>query len=306
MTAARCLNNLERYNEALEYLDKVDISEMNFVHLKLFLNIIRDLTIKTKDFVHTAKIYGKILELEDDDKTGLILFLLEQYYMEYPKYRKDFVQAMVNSGVNGKYIDLMKIVKADSDKKDVSCDLQKFISGTDRWNDGYSEAIYLAMKHNVDLSGTITKLNTKLMKEILQRISEGHKDYAQITLDYCTSVDFTGSIRELQWIVTAMENAVYTSNELDDENKPVLYDAFVSTLSDYVMNIYNPELFNVDDIEVLPELHRFGYYMTLAFMARNEGNDIVYIRCMKDALKLCESMKELVSFYLSEFEKSLK
>ena len=71
------------------------------------------------------------------------------------------------------------------------------------------------------------------------------------------------------------------------------------------MNIYNPELLNPEDADVLPELHRFGYYMSLAFTAQNEGNDIAYIRSLKEALRLCEPMKDVVSYYLKEFEKHL-
>ena len=38
------------------------------------------------------------------------------------------------------------------------------------------------------------------------------------------------------------------------------------------MNIYNADLLNPEDIEVLPELHRFGYYMMLAVNAK-ENNE---------------------------------
>lgn len=303
---ARCLNSLERHEEALQYLDKVKMDEMNFAHLRIFLNVIRDLIQETKDYKYAANCYKKIFLLEDDDKTGLILFLLEQYYMEHPAERANFAAAMVQSGVDGPYIELMKFVRADRDGTDISEKLAEFISSINRWEEGYAEAIYLAMKHDVDLSDAISKMSSKILKEILQMISQAHIDYAEIALRYCKLEKFSDGIKKLLWMVTALENAVYVSHELSDDDKALLFDTFISALSDYVMNIYNPELLNLEDVEVLPELHRFGYYMTLAFTSLNSGNKIAYIRGLKEALRLCEPMKDLVSFYLTEFEESLK
>lgn len=45
--------------------------------------------------------------------------------------------------------------------------------------------------------------------------------------------------------------------------------------------------------------------MTLAFTAKNDGDSIGYIRCLKEALRLCEPMKDLVSYYLDEFQNEL-
>ena len=41
-------------------------------------------------------------------------------------------------------------------------------------------------------------------------------------------------------------------------------------------------------------------------VAKENNENIAYIRCLKEALSLCEPMKDLVSFYLAEFENELK
>ncbi|MCM1228474.1 MAG: glycosyltransferase family 2 protein [Clostridium sp.] len=307
MHAARCLNRLERYDESIEYLDKVDISEMNFPHLKLYLNIMRDLVTKTKKYDYAVNCYEKILEFNDNDKTGLILFLLEQYYMENPKEREEFASEIVKIGKSGKYVELMRLVKDDNEGRDISDRLSGFLKSVDRWNDGYAEAIYLAMKNNVDVSEAIVKMSHNVLKDIIKIISDGHYlDYAQTTLDYCNNFDYGSSIRNMFWCVSALEAAVYKSNEINSEQKGELFDFFISILSDYVLNIYNPDLLNPDDAEILPEIHRFGYFITLAFTAKNNGDLIGYIRIMKDALRLCEPMKDLVSYYLNDLEAEMR
>ena len=78
---------------------------------------------------------------------------------------------------------------------------------------------------------------------------------------------------------------------------------FFDLLSDYVLNIYNPELLNDSDIDVLPILHKFGYYMSKANQSKRNGAYVDYIKNMKNALISCESMKEIVQFMLEYFRK---
>ncbi len=306
LRTSKALYHLNRYEESLEYLEKLDISKMSIINLKAYLSIVRDLVNRTSNHSFIVSCYKKILELNDEDKTGFILFLMDQYYMEHPSERENFVNVMLESGVEGKYIDLMKIVKADNDGEDVSTAISDFVNSVTNWKDGYNEAIYLAMKHNVDLTDIISRMPHNLLIDTLTIISDGHYDcYADIALNYCQSIEMD-SIQKMFWCICALEAAVHKSNELDHDRKYDLYDFFVCILSDYVYNIYNPDLLNPQDVDILPELHRFGYYMTLAFSAKNDGDDIGYIRCLKEALRLCEPMKDLVSFYLSEFEEELK
>lgn len=306
LNAAHCANNLGKYEESLDYLKKIDISDTSYANLKVFINIIRDLTRKTRKYDTAIKYYEKILELNDDDKTSLILFLLSQYYLEHPLERKQFAAFAAKSGVKGKFIDLMKICKKEHEGKDILNDIQKFIDSVDRWNDGYEEAIYLAMKSGADMSAPISRMGSKLIREKFGMVSEAHYDFAKIVLDYSEQFDYTESIKKLCWMVTVFECAVPIAKELSDDDKGTFFDTFVQLLSDYVMNIYNPDLLNPEDVDILPELHRFGYYMTLAFTAYNEGEEIVYVRMLKEALRLCEPMKDVVQYYLSELEKSLK
>ena len=306
INAARSASKLDEYDRALEILNGMNFKKMNFHHLRSLLKDIRELIRKTKKYQHAAVFYDKIQELGDDDKTGLILFLMEQYYLEHPYEREEFADAMIESGVKGNFIDLMKIVKADFEEKDISGKLEKFLDGITRWNDGYSEAIYLAMKHNVNISTAVRKMSNDLMTQNLQYISDAHIDYPKFVLDYCANVDMESNIMDMLFMTKMFECGVEHSKELYPDERKIYFDTFICTLSDYIFNIYNPDLLNPDDADVLPELHRFGYYMTLAFTAQKEGDLITYVRMLKEALRLCEPMKDVVAFYLSELEETMK
>lgn len=300
-----CLCKIKKFDKAHEHMQNIDISKMQIPEIRTYLANYRELFKQSKNYVQAAKLYGSILELGDDDKTELILFMLQEYYMEHEYEREDFVKGMLESGVKGKYIDLMRLVSLQ-ETEDIGTELSEFIDSIDRWNDGYSEAIYLAMKYDVDLSGVIAKLSNEQMREHFPIIAEGHNDYAKIATKYCKIEKFSDSMKKFLWMVSALETAVLTSQKLLSDERSELYGNFVTALSDYVMNIYNPELLNPEDVEVLPQLHRFGYYMTMAFTAYGSGEKIAYIKILKEALRLCEPMKDLVSFYLKEFEKEMK
>ncbi len=306
LSAANCANKLKKYDESLEYLSDIDIEDMTYEHLKLYLNILRDLVEKTEGFSYIPDIYARIQKTNNEEKIKIVLYMLQQYYLEHLTEREAFGDAMVSSGVEGKYIDLMKLVKADSERRDISADIQQFVDSIDDWSDGYAVAIYLAMKHNADLTIPISRMTNKTIRENLRVIYDGYYDFSKLALEYFVYDNFSDDIRKLYFMVTALEFACEGLITLPYEEKGVLCDTFVCALSDYVMNIYNPDLLNPDDIDVLPELHRFGYYMTLAFAAHDGGNNMAYIRALKEALRLCEPMKDVVQYYLTEFEKSLK
>ncbi len=301
-----CLCELKRFDEAHECMQEIDIAKLKIPELKKYLANYRSLFRQSKNYIHAAKLYGKILALNDNDKTGLVLFMLEEYYKEYEFERTEFINGMIDSGVEGPYIELMKLVRDSNVGVDISDRLTEFIESVDNWKDGYSEAIYLAMKHNVDLNDAIAGMSHDILKSHFPIIAEGHGDYALTATKYCENIDLTSNIKSMLWMVSALETAVLTSQKLLAEERRELYDLFLCTLSDYVLNIYNPDLLNPEDADVLPELHRFGYYMTLAFTAKNNNDNIAYIRMLKEALRLCEPMKDLVSFYLGEFEEELK
>lgn len=306
LTYINCLCKLKKFDEAHEWIKKIDIDKMETAELRSYIANYRALFRESKNYFQAAELYKKILSFNDSYKTGLILYMFEQYYMEHEFERNDFVEALINSGVEGPYIELMRLVRDSENGKDISKELSEFINSVDSWKDGYSEAIYLAMKHNVELNNIISGMSHDILKSHFPIMAEAHSDYAKIATSYCENVDLTSNIKCMLWMVSALETAVLTSQKLYTEERKELYDLFICTLSDYILNIYNPELLNPEDADVLPELHRFGYYMTLAFASKNNCDDIAYIRALKEALRLCEPMKDLVSFYLREFEDELR
>lgn len=294
------------YEKAKEILEEFDIEKLELGDYKRWLSNYYLVFEQLKDYSQAIEIYQKALATKDKDKIKLAVQIFENFYSSHLLDREDFVNAIAESDAEGIYIELMKIVRADNNGEDITAALTEFIHRVDDWKYGYAEAIYLCMKHNIDINDILITLSNSIMKSHFPIIATTHEEYAQTVIDYCKSFDYTQSIHAMLWMTSALETAVLSSANLYEEQRAVLYDTFVCVLSDYIYNVYNQELLNVDDVDVLPELHRFGFYMTLAFTAQNDGDDIGYIRCLREALRLCEPMKDLVSFYLDKFAEKMK
>ena len=252
-----------------------------------------------------STMYQKSVNTQNKNKALLSLGVLENtfYSLSLIKDRVDYADQLVKSGVQGKYFKLMNLYLSQDDA-DLKSNLKKFIDSVDDWKVGYSEAIYLAVKNKIDITGAITKMDSSLFGEKLNLIANSHDDFAQYVLEYGVPEQFLSNIKLFTWIVTMHEVAVYRCFELNDKKKYELYLRFTTLLGEYISNIYNQELLEDEsDVEVLPPLHRFGYYMLKANTHLNNGNHVEYIREMKKALLNCESMNEIVEFMLEQFKK---
>ena len=104
--------------------------------------------------------------------------IFENFYSSHLLDREDFVNAIAESDAEGLYIDLMKIVKADNNGEDITAALTDFIHRVDDWKYGYAEAIYLCMKHNIDINDILITLSNSIMKSHFPIIATTHEEYA--------------------------------------------------------------------------------------------------------------------------------
>ncbi|WP_044974712.1 glycosyltransferase family 2 protein [Ruminococcus sp. HUN007] len=305
--AALDLKKSKRYDEAFQLLSKFDIVSLDGEDFKNVLGSIREICQDKKQYSTLAEYYGKIINCDDDNKCELSLYMMESTYYSIvgEDNRMAFAKDVVNTGVKGKYSDLMKLVLTQNEKS-FADDLLTFIKNVDDWKEGYSEAIYLAVKHGIDISGVVDNMIASEFRSKLEMIAVNHDDFAGYVLCYGVPESFTSNIKRFLWITSMYEKAAYRSFMLDDNRKHEMYLMFTNLLGEYVSNIYNPELLQDEaDIQVLPSLHKFGYYMLQANSALLNGDSVGYVRGMKKALQNCESMKEIVEFMLERFKQKM-
>ncbi len=305
LNASHCLFKLDRDDDALNLLKEISVKNIDFARFKIYSEIISTMADTSERFKYVADFYERTLETKDSDKINIASKQIEKQYFEISDNKLEFAKEISKINSDDVFVSIMKLI-AEQENPDITEKIQKVLDSVENWEGGYSELVYLAMKYNADMSNAIDKMSYDQVRSHFPVIASVHDDFAEVVLEYADIDNFTSSIRHFFWIVSALETAVLSANELDDNQKHDLYYTFIYTLSDYVLNIYNPELLNENDVEVMPPLHRFGYYMSCALMAKDNGNNIAYIRCIKNALKGSEPLKDLVSFLIEEFEKEIK
>lgn len=302
-----CLKNLYRYSEALGYLNSLNIKTLGDFEFTKTCDVFFDICYSSNDYKNMAELYCEIYNTNNNDKVNIILTLLNNIYynLDSEEKREQFAKELINTDIFSPYTEIMKIIINQKEENDLDNYINHFVESIPCWNNSYSEIIYIILKNNINMVSILNKIEVKYFDDIVNIISCNHDDYCRYVLDGITNNCLNEDIKQLKWKLSLYYGAVLNSYTLNEERKYELYNEFINILTDYVMNIYNVELLNEEDVTVLPDLHKFGYFMYTANMSLLTGDKVGYISQMKKALVSCESMKEIVQFLLEYFKTSI-
>lgn len=159
--------------------------------------------------------------------------------------------------------------------------------------------ICLAVKNNEPVSEIIGRMNYEEIKT--QTITAAASpDYAEALFDYVNPENFTGSIKEVCWALSALEAALPSAAKLSVPKKTVVYDNFITLMLIYVNNAYNPDMLTAENARLLPKSHRFGHYMGEARKSLDDSDKAGCVKLLKLALEADNSKSDIVSLWLGE------
>jgi hypothetical protein len=292
---ALCISAQGRHEDALAAYDDADFANTGPADFIQAADTILTIAEDKAAYPKLAALYARVLAAEDSDKTARFEQMLEKIYFRACSADCDnlFAESFAESG--GRFAEFMRICKDD----DIPA-LEKFVTGSEL-PEGFSAAVMLALKHNIDLSGAISKMNLELMRKHLAVIAQNNPALPLQAINYRDDTFFYSSIKTLLFGAMLFEAACYSADMLTYLQKLEVYSRCINYFSLYVRNAYNPELLNEDDIGALPESHRFGYYMGGAKSLLDNGDKLGYIRELKKALASCNSMQKIIKFKIEEF-----
>ena len=82
--------------------------------------------------------------------------------------------------------------------------------------------------------------------------------------------------------------------------------AFAKIESAFLPKYYTVDLLCDENIQLLPPMHRFGWYCGRAFWALDAGGSTTYVRLLRKGLEVCPEAKPMVEFLLKQLEESQK
>ena len=302
---ADCCIFLNDYDTALEKLAQVpqDIIKGDEEFAKKYLSILINIADKKKDY----KMLEKVLcdNTLSDEVREFAELRLNIIYEVNKESREDMVAQLSELPHEFSYFKYMDIIRRYNLKTDISDDIVQFINANNMFDARCFELVNMCMKCNIDITEKINESNFTKITDSLVHVAGRHEKFALTVNDYAKQINVAQSIKTMFFFVTAYAYSVANILDFDDEIKQEIFDNFICILSDYINNIYNPELLNDDDIVVLPDIHQFGYYMTNAFIARSNNDNLKYVKQLRKALASCKTMKNVVKFYMNKLKEKL-
>lgn len=106
----------------------------------------------------------------------------------------------------------------------------------------------------------------------------------------------------LAWMRGLVLAAVRNCSWKDVEQGMIVARTFAAVEHAFLLRYYMPVVLSVENILLLPPLHRFGWYCTQAFDALENGDTAGYVHLLREGLALCEGMKDMVGFLVEHTE----
>lgn len=112
--------------------------------------------------------------------------------------------------------------------------------------------------------------------------------------------------QSLAWARGLVLAAVKSCDWESAEQGMELSRAFAKIESAFLPKYYTADLLCDENIQLLPPMHRFGWYCGRAFWALDAGDSTTYVRLLRQGLETCPEMKGMVEFLLRQLEESRK
>lgn len=110
--------------------------------------------------------------------------------------------------------------------------------------------------------------------------------------------------QSLVWARGLALAAVRSCGWVDMEQGMALCRAFAKIEAVFLPRYYSADLLCDENIQLLPSLHRFGWYCGKAFWALDAGDSAAYVRLLRQGLESCAEAKPMAEFLLKQLEDS--
>lgn len=143
-------------------------------------------------------------------------------------------------------------------------------------------------------------MNMEEMDGIASRLAQENNDL-QLLVKPLAVGELPKEMQRLSWARALVLAALYTVNWKDEslaEWQMTVVRAFTKVEAAFLPRCYAAEALTIENISILPPMHRFGWYSVRAFEALDSGDAVSYTRLLREGLKDCGDVKPMVEFLL--------
>lgn len=152
-------------------------------------------------------------------------------------------------------------------------------------------ALEKALLSGVSFPGKPLKL------EEMDTLAAGLSQDPETLFNILDKTSIAGDLQSLAWVRALALAAVQVFKwEESAANGVSLAQTFAKAEDAFLSACYMPEVLCAENIQVLPPMHRFGWYCARAFETLEAGDTVGYVRLLRAGLETNPAMKAMVEY----------
>jgi glycosyltransferase involved in cell wall biosynthesis len=299
--------HLERFDDAKKILGQLDIS--NEESVKHGVVLAWRISTKTDQFRILSDFYQKVSMYGDEKSKETMWKSIEEVLLNDMEKEQLMAHELASlKDDTDPYVHLNRLRHAETEENQdaILHEMDWLFQWEGEWSPIFSDVLYYGMKEKRDLTLPISKIDMDDLVYYIAEMQKRHADYVQVIKEYFKSFS-AKTIQGIRWTLALLEKVVLSYTKGDDIAEQIeIFEEYARLSVRYNRMLYSPDVLKPTTVSVLPRSNRFGYYMGLAFSARDTGDDTAYIANMRLALHNYPIMEQPISLLLKDFQKKDK
>ncbi len=158
-------------------------------------------------------------------------------------------------------------------------------------------ALYHALEHGISFPLGNKALNLEKMDLLAGRLSQDKERLFALVKRETEGLS-TEKVQRLAWIRGLALAAVRVFDWNSEGDGTALARAYARTEKIFLPVYYAPNILREDNLDILPPMHRFGWYCAHAFDALDAGDTTGYVRLLRKGLESNQGVRNMVEFLI--------
>ena len=299
---SNALIELDEIEKATNYLEKIDLSDIDIISLRNWFNAIynvKDVQIIAKS---VAKVIDSLFETykehgnDIENLYNLAFSLIMDAFSCRASNDKDY---NVFSEVSGTIGVSVKIANAKSKEE-----AEELLAEIKKWDDLMPLALNRCIELGADLPNGFYFMNSGRLSLLLNDLMYNVKNAAESLLNNYFNVTEQVELYKINFsfnfisTILLHKNFVFFTN--DDKMSFVMM--FCKAAEIYLNSCYNEEFLKDEEkINCIPQLHQLGLYFSKAIKLK-KGNALEYVKALRFIIKKLPQSKQVVEFLIEDLK----
>ncbi len=299
---ANAFVELGKTDEALQYLEKIELAEADNTSIKNWFNAIYSV----KDTHTIAKTVGKVIDSLSESFKKQGDDIASSYNFTLSLISKAFTCKNTSGEDYNVFVEVsdaigLSVKIANAKSKD---EIEKYLNEIKNWNEFMPIALSRAIEFNADLPKGFYRMNSNycelLISDLMYNTEKLSKNLIENYLNTAKHFEIHQTAFSISFISSILLHKTF--NDLTENDKMQFIIEFCESSKVYLESCYNEEFFNNEElVACIPQLHSFGFNLVKAIKLK-ECDSLEYIKSLRVILKKFPQTKQVIEFLIESFK----